>query len=97
MRARGRTDANQARIVEALRRVGASVSVTSGVGNGFPDLLVGWRGRTILIEIKDGEKPPSERKLTEAEAYFLENWKGGPAVVVKDEQEAIAAVAGGKV
>jgi len=92
MRARGRTDANQARIVEALRRLGASVSVTSGIGNGFPDLLVGYRGRTTLLEIKDGEKPPSERKLTEAEAYFLGNWKGGPAVVVENEREAITAV-----
>jgi len=92
MRARGRTDANQARIVEALRRLGASVSVTSGVGSGFPDLLVGYMGRTTMLEIKDGGKPPSKRKLTEAEAYFLANWRGGPAVVVKDEHEAIAAV-----
>ena len=92
VRKRGRTDANQARIVEALRRIGASVSVTSGVGNGFPDLLVGYRGQTTLLEVKDGEKPPSKRALTEAEAYFLDSWRGGPAVVVESEHEAIAAV-----
>lgn len=68
------------------------MSVTSGVGNGFPDLLVGYRGRTTLLEVKDGEKPPSGRKLTEAEAYFLASWRGGPAVVVESEHEAIAAV-----
>lgn len=92
MRAKGRTDANQSRIVEALRKIGASVSITSGVGNGFPDLLVGYMGTTTLLEVKDGEKPPSDRKLTPAEAHFLATWKGGPAVVVEDEQEAINAV-----
>ena len=88
----GRTDANQSRIIEALRKLGATVVSTSQVGQGLPDLLVGWRGVTILLEIKDGARPPSERKLTEAEAYFLANWKGGPAVVVNNEQEAINAV-----
>lgn len=88
----GRTDSNQQCIVAALRKLGASVVSTSQVGNGLPDLLVGWMGQTILLEVKDGARPPSERKLTADEAYFLEHWKGGPAVVVKDEQEAINAV-----
>jgi hypothetical protein len=90
----GRTDANQARIVAALRKLGASVAITSQVGNGLPDLIVGYQGRTVLLEVKDGDKPPSGQKLTDAEAYFLANWRGGPAVVVKDEAEAMAAVKG---
>ena len=92
----GKPDANQARIVEALRKIGCSVSITSQVGNGFPDLLVGFRGRTVLLEVKDSEKPPSARKLTDAEAHFLATWKGGPAVVVNNEEEAIAAVLRGE-
>lgn len=92
MRSRGRTDANQARIVDALRKIGCTVAITSGVGNGFPDLLVGYRGTTFLMELKDGDKPPSERKLTEAEAYFLANWRGGPAVVVESVDDALKAI-----
>lgn len=92
MRRAGRTDANQSVIVAALRKLGCSVAITSGAGNGLPDLLVGWRGVTVLMEIKDGAKRECDRPLTEAEAHFLATWKGGPAVVVKDEQEAINAV-----
>jgi Holliday junction resolvase len=88
----GRTDSNQQRIVAALRKLGASVVSTSQVGQGLPDLLVGWMGVTVLIEIKDGDKPPSARKLTADEQYFLDHWKGGPAVVVQDEHEAVNAV-----
>jgi hypothetical protein len=28
------------------------------------DLLVAYRGQTYIIEIKDGSKPPCERRLT---------------------------------
>jgi len=92
----GRVDGNQARIVAALRRLGCSVAITSQVGQGLPDLLVGYMGRTVLLEIKDGERPPSERKLTAAEAYWLAHWRGGPAAVVSSVEEAVQAVRGVK-
>ena len=92
MRKQGRTDDNQTAIVAALRKIGASVAITSSVGDGFPDLLVGYRGTTTLLELKNPKRPKHRQKLTEAEAYFMANWKGGPAMVVKDEHEAIAAV-----
>jgi len=88
----GRVDQNQARIVAALRKIGCSVAITSQVGQGLPDLIVGYMGQTVLLEVKDGARPPSERKLTDAEAYFLQNWKGGSACVVVDEADAIKAV-----
>lgn len=88
----GRVDANQGRIVAALRGMGCSVAVTSQVGQGLPDLLVGWQGHTVLLEVKDGAKRASDQKLTDAEAYFLAHWRGGPAVVVRDEREALNAV-----
>jgi hypothetical protein len=90
----GRTDANQTRIVAALRKVGATVAITSQVGRGLPDLIVGFRGRTVLLEVKDGDRPPSGRELTEAEAYFIETWKGDPVRIVNNEQEALEAVLG---
>ncbi len=76
MRRAARIDANQPEIVQALRDVGASVSVTSMVGKGFPDIVVGYRGQNYLIEIKDGSKPPSQRKLTPDEQEWHDLWRG---------------------
>ena len=69
-------DANQPKLVEDLRALGYSVAVTSSLGGGFPDIVVGVRGRNFLFEIKDPEKVPSKRKLTQDEADFHYGWKG---------------------
>lgn len=75
MRAR-RVDANHAEIAKAFRRCGWSVADTSRLGSGFPDLVVARAGRTVLVEVKDGAKPPSKRKLTEDEQSFADAWHG---------------------
>ena len=41
------------------------------------DIIVGFHRRSYLIEIKDGEKFPSKRKLTDGEQEFWDKWKGG--------------------
>lgn len=74
-------DRNQAEIVEALRYAGATVESLHRVGAGVPDLLVGFRGRNYLLEIKDGKKVPSAQKLTEDQVYFHATWRGQVAVV----------------
>jgi hypothetical protein len=81
MRAK-KIDANQNSIVENLRKIpGISVCITSSLGNGFVDIVVGVNdSRNYLIELKDGNKPPSARKLTEEESKFHANWKGQIAV-----------------
>ena len=81
MRLAARTDANQADIVKALLDIGASVQILAAVGQGFPDLLVGLAGRNFLLEVKDGSKPPSKRKLTPAEAEWHAEWRGQVCVV----------------
>lgn len=43
-----RVDRNQPEIVEALRKAGASVGHTHGVGQGFPDVVVGVNGLTLV-------------------------------------------------
>lgn len=53
-----RTDANQPTIVDGLRERGVTVEITSALGNGFPDLVCGYRGLTVLIEVK---LPQSDR------------------------------------
>lgn len=91
MRRAARIDANQPAIVKALRAIGCSVTETSGVGGGFPDLAVGFRKRTTLLEVKDGSKPPSARELTPDQVLWHISWRGQVAVVTSVE-EAIAAV-----
>jgi Holliday junction resolvase len=83
-----RVDENQGDIVKALRACGATVRVITQ-GDGIPDLLVGYKGYTILMEVKDGNKPPSARKLTDAENEFFEKWTGGTLVVVNSVEEAL--------
>lgn len=88
MRRAARVDANQEQIVSALRACGATVRVVTQ-GDGIPDLLVGYRGHTILMEVKDGRKPPSARKLTEEEEKFFTNWTGGMLAIVNSVDEAL--------
>ena len=81
MRRAARVDDNQREIVEELRRAGCSVWSLAGVGKGVPDLAVGFRGRNLFLEVKDGSKPPCKRKLTPDEEAFHASWRGHVAVV----------------
>lgn len=90
MRRASKVDQNQADIVDALRRVGASVQLLHAVGAGCPDILAGYRGRNVLLEIKDGSKPPSARKLTEKQIDWHADWRGQVCVV--DSVDAALAV-----
>ena len=81
MRRAAKVDANQKEIVQALRKVGASVYPTHMVGKGFPDIVVGYKGINYLLEIKDGAKPPSKQRLTPDEVGFFEMWNGTVHIV----------------
>ncbi|MHC4753292.1 MAG: hypothetical protein ACYTFW_25940 [Planctomycetota bacterium] len=61
------------------------------VGNGFPDIVVGYRGRNYLIEIKDGSKPPSKRKLTSDEREWHDTWRGA-VYVANNTDEALEII-----
>jgi hypothetical protein len=91
MRRAARIDANQNEVVQVLRDVGASVAITSMVGKGFPDIVVGFRGRNYLIEIKDGSKPPSKRKLTSDEREWHDTWRG-TVYVANNSDEALEII-----
>lgn len=91
MRRAAAADSNQPEIVAALRKAGALVHPMHAVGGGFPDLLVCFRGKLLLIEVKDGAKPPSKRKLTPDQVEFHRLW---PVTVVKNVDEAIAVILG---
>lgn len=87
LRTASRVDANQPDICRALKRIGCSILYTHQLKNCF-DILVGYRGRTFLIEIKASPK----EKLTPGEAEFRDTWRGSPYHIVTSVDEAIALV-----
>ena len=80
MRHLARRDTNHQEIVKAAQAVGASVVDLANIGSGCPDILVGFRGVNYLVEIKDGSKAPSRRRLTPDERAFHKTWEGQVAV-----------------
>jgi hypothetical protein len=69
-------DANQSILIAAFRRMGCTVQTLHTIGKGCPDFVVGFRGKNYMVEAKDGEKPPSARKLTLPEAEWHRDWRG---------------------
>jgi hypothetical protein len=86
-----RVDGNQKEIVQALRDIGASVRPCHAVGEGFPDICVGWQNATYLLEIKDPSKPIRGQALTPSQVRFHAEWRGHVAVV-KTVREALEAI-----
>jgi hypothetical protein len=58
----------------------------------YPDLLVGYKGQTLLFEVKDGFKPPSARLLTEDQLRWHGVWKGGALAVVDSPDAALRMI-----
>ena len=81
-----KVDANQAEIVAALRAVGATVQHLHTVGQGCPDILVGFNGKNYLIEIKT-----EYGKLTPQEKKFYMTW-GGQYTIARNVDEALYAI-----
>ncbi len=86
MRRNARVDANHSMIVAALRQVGASVQDLAKVGQGCPDILVGYRGQNYLMEIKVNRGKP-----TPAQVVWHMTWQG-QVVVVRDVDEALHVI-----
>ena len=91
MRKRARKDMNQDEIVSTFRYLGFSVAITSALGGGFPDIVIGKNEKNWLVEIKNGDLSPSERELTDDEKDFHEKWKG-KIFIVNSVDEAITLV-----
>lgn len=101
MRRAAKVDGNQAEIVNALRAVGAEVQDLSGVGQGVPDLMVAYRGRNYLIEIKRPKaKGQKAGALTDPQKKFFARWLGrGQAAVADTVDDALRVIGamGGRV
>jgi hypothetical protein len=84
MRRAARADENQAAIVAALRKMGAAVTSIHRVGQGVSDLLVSWRQRWYVLEVKRDHKS----KLTPDEKDWI-GQQHAPVFVVTSAIEAI--------
>ena len=96
MRRASRRDDNEPAIIREMRAAGAYVKPIND--GGTFDLLVGYNGpsgkfHTLLMEIKDGTKPPSARKLTPAEQKFHDEWPGDNLYIVTSIADALAILA----
>ena len=80
MRRDCRPDANHKEISNTFVRLGWSVLDIHQIPNSA-DILVGKWNHSIVIEIKDGSKPPSKRKLTPGEIRFRDRWRGDYRIV----------------
>lgn len=92
MRRAAKVDGNQRAVVDALRAAGCTVVSMAALGDGAPDLLVGYQGNTVLLEVKDGAQRPSARKLTPLQEKWHAGWRGRPVLVVNSADEALAVI-----
>jgi len=86
-------DVNQPEIVALLRKLGAGVFLVHRLKN-FCDIMVVHQGITVAVEIKDGSKPPSARKITAGEDKFSQAWMshGGWWAKIETLDEARALI-----
>jgi hypothetical protein len=88
-----KTDANASEIDKALILRGATVAKTDSAGSGFPDRVIGFKGKNYLLEYKDGSNPPSKRRMNMAQEQWHASW-AGQVDVVKNPEEAVKVVFG---
>lgn len=79
-----KTDDNQKEVVSLFRKLGWYVLIVSQLKN-CCDIIVSKNGFTLAVEIKDGKKPPSARKLSEGEQRFKDEWLGEWRLVENDD------------
>ncbi len=82
-----RKDANHNLVEIYLRSLGFVTLDISALKN-CCDIVASKNGVTYLIEIKDGTKPPSQRKLTSGEKKFRDYWQSsGKWILIKSRSD----------
>lgn len=92
MRYGAKKDANHHEVVAALEKAGASVLDMSAIGGGFPDLIVGFRNLTLLMEIKNPKTAYGRRGFNKNQVRWQESWRGGPVALVDGPEAALRAL-----
>ena len=88
MRYAARIDENQPEIVKALRAAGAAVTPLHRVGQGVSDLLVSFRQKWIVMEVKNPFKPKADQELTPDQVKWI-GLQRAPVYVVTNAMEAV--------
>lgn len=83
-----RVDENQNQIIHTFIALGASVLNLSRVGQGCPDLLIGYKNKSVLVEIKKDSKAV----FTEPQLKFMQNWRGGAVCRIDSVDAAIRLI-----
>ena len=83
-----RVDENQKQLVHTFIALGASVLNLSTVGRGCPDLLIGYRGKSVLVEIKRDNKAT----FTDPQVKFMQEWRGGTVSRIDSVDAAIRLI-----
>ena len=83
-----RVDENQKTLVHTFIALGCSVLNLSIVGRGCPDLLIGYRGKSVLVEIKRDSKA----YFTEPQVKFMQEWRGGAVSRIDSVDAAIRLI-----
>ena len=86
MRRAARRDENEPEIVAALRAAGATVEYLTVI-----DLLVGFRRRNFLLEVKHPDRRKAHKDRLERQADWRRAWNG-QAVEIESVHEALAAI-----
>jgi hypothetical protein len=84
MRRAAKVDSNQDAVVDAYRGLGCTVTSLAGLGRGVPDLLVGYRGKLSLVEVKT-----PKGKLRPMQEEFRKLW---PVRVVRSVEDVMQHV-----
>lgn len=85
-------DANHNEVVYALQKAGAYVLDMSHVGRGFPDLIVGFQSKTILMEIKNPKTAYGKKGLNKNQIKWKDQWSGGIYCVVDSPDAALRMI-----
>ena len=83
-----RVDENQKQIIHTFIALGASVLNLSRVGEGCPDILIGYKNVSCLVEIKRNE----QSRYTDSQVKFMQNWRGGPVSRIDSVDAAIRLI-----
>lgn len=89
-----RVDTTHAPIKRALEKIGASVLDTSRLGGDFPDLVLGYGGRTLLLEAKSDRKVHHKRGdgVSDGQRELAAAWRGDRILTCTDPLEAVRLV-----
>ena len=83
-----KVDDNQKQVEAALKAVGAWYQ---SVGQPY-DLLVNFRDKWYVMEVKDGNKPMSKQHLTDAQLRTLADLKCQGVSLVRTPDEALCVI-----